>query len=222
VDNPFSLYLTRRRTLAESRLQRLQLVRQRLAGVALVELQKVQHWLLKVEQSWHHLAKGVDAGTVSTASRPRVQDPSDAKKAPPESRATSRALWSLAASLWALGAFVRAELAMSPPASVRDRFCGALRIDRMCALSAGERKENQRHHSRKSDVISYAPYATDDQADWWKEDDPSKNPTVLPPERYELDELANVCREGDEQHGSSVPEVLSLAPYASDEQNQMN
>lgn len=127
VHNPFSVYLAHRRFMAESRLQCLQLVRQRLAGAALIEMQRVQdslqaHWTISEE---------------------------DAKHASPLTRLLSfgvshqggaRALCSVAACLCALDFYARAELAEVPPPMAKAPGAHAVHSERLSphAFTAAE------------------------------------------------------------------------------------
>lgn len=168
LDNPFSLYLSRRRLLAESRLQRLQRLRERLAGTALVELQTVQHWLREAQgnpgAAQAHSAKLLEAFGLSSLDSPE-----------PGGIAGARALWSLAASLWALGAFVRAELAMLPPATARGSFCSTIHAPRICALDAAGPEDEGSQAAKARAPPNPPPWAQ------YHDLRPSKRVTILVP-----------------------------------------
>jgi hypothetical protein len=167
--NPFSLYLGRRRHLAEGRLQRLQLVRERLAGAALVELQEVQRWMLEASgaaaeklDDFPNLPpvlrlkyyRFLEAFGVSHLDGLEVEGPGGA-----------RALWSLTAAVWALGAYLRTELADLPPAhSPHDagEFKAAMKIDRVCALDKLEVRKQRRPAPRTSREARPAPWVNND------------------------------------------------------------
>jgi len=141
VHNPFSVYLAHRRFMAESRLQCLQLVRQRLAGAALVELQRVQdslhaNWSISEEDTQHALplARLLSFGL--------------------SHQGGARALCSVAACLCALDFHARAELAEVPPPMVKAPGDRAARIERFsnAFTTPGDGRSGRKVLSRPTDA----------------------------------------------------------------------
>lgn len=166
VHNPFSLYLDRRRLLAERKLERLHLLRQQLAGTALVDLQIVQGWLSETDASpWgaEELLADVILADLPPAKFLEAFGLPYLNSSNPEGPAGARALWSLAASLWALGAYARAELMSMPPATVcRAPGCNSLRVERVCVLTPARTEGEGKPIVRASSKPKHAPWALDD------------------------------------------------------------
>jgi len=158
VHNPFALYLSRRRLLAEQRLRRLQLMRERLAGAALAELATVQRWLNTAAEIFP------TGGSAHKSDAQRISE--TLLEGYGLSRSTgcagARSLWSLAASLWALGAYAKAELEMLPPATwTKGPYCGAVRIERICSLAPSAIEDEKPEKTRRRLEPSLPPWGRD-------------------------------------------------------------
>jgi len=121
-NNPFSAYLDHRHFLAESRLQRLQTVRQRLTGTALVELQRAQDWLNENCKSDEDMQKLSPLVKLFEAFGHSSED-SQFSAGTDGNQGGARALWSAAACLHALDSYTGTELAELPPAPVKAPGC---------------------------------------------------------------------------------------------------